>query len=212
MTTCTRCDAALTPDNAMPDTDYAFDNALWIGFYGGYGMFVDNLEAKLPVNTEDRWLRDADGEYRVYTDPTGQQHPIDNTSWEPEYREDRILDQPDYEAVLCHDCAHGLCDREPWLAKLLNPHGSHAHKTAWKNAHPDHYGWDYDMDKERAMKIDFDTSTVTLADRRFPAVGVICPPTRRRPRPRHRPRTDARRTRWPRHRPRARHRPGVHPL
>jgi hypothetical protein len=161
MTECSSCGTVLVPDNAVPDTKYQFENALWIGFYGGYGMFVDNLNAKLPNNTEDRWLRDEDGEYLVGTecicvaqDATAPmqfhefkcpcRNPIDNPDWKPTYNEERILDQPDYEAVLCHDCAHGLCEREPWLFKLINPHGSHAHRTAWKKAHPEHWGWDYD--------------------------------------------------------------------
>ena len=143
MTTCTRCHAELVPDNANLDTTYQFDNALWIGFHGGYGMFVDNLDATMPNNTEDRWLRDDDGEY-LTIEHDGHVHPIDDPQWKPTYIEDRILDQPDYEAVLCHDCAHDMCAREPWLALLLNPHGSHAHKTEWRDANPEHWGWDYD--------------------------------------------------------------------
>ena len=168
MTNCTRCGGELIPDDAMPDTPYAFDNALWIAFHGGYGMFVDNLEVRLPTNSEDRWLRDDDGEYLIGTDCICDvqdatvplefhefkcpcRNPIDNPDWQPEFTEDRILPgQPDYEAVLCHDCAHGLCEREPWLNKLIDPLRSHAHKTAYQNAHPDHFGWDYDMNKERS--------------------------------------------------------------
>ena len=147
---------SLSPTTPAPTPTYQFDNALWIGFHGGYGMFVDNLDATHANNTEDRWLRDEDGEY--LTEPKGVRagsgpltdrivwgdRPIENPQWKPTYIEERILDQPDYEAVLCHDCAHDMCAREPWLALLLNPHGSHAHKTEWKDAHPDHWGWDYD--------------------------------------------------------------------
>jgi hypothetical protein len=141
---CYACGVKLVPDNACPDTQYAFDNALWIGLYGGYGMFVDNLEAKLPNNTEDRWLRDEEGEYITITRPDGQLIPIENPLWEPAYNEPRVLDQPDYEAVICHECAHHLCDTVPWLGKLINPHNSHAHRINWKATHPEHYGWDYD--------------------------------------------------------------------
>ena len=147
MTTCYACDAELVPDHGAPDdpVTYQFRNALWIGFHGGYGMFVDNLEAKLPTNTEDRWLRGRDGEYLSYIDPQGQMHPIPNEAWEPEYREDRMLSgHPDYEAVICHDCAHALCVAVPWIEKLLNSHGSHGHGEDYKQAHPEHYGWDYD--------------------------------------------------------------------
>jgi hypothetical protein len=66
----------------------------------------------------------------------------------PIYEEERTTPgQPDYEAVICHECAHWLCEMMPWISKLLNPHGSHAHRTSWKDAHPEHYGWDYDSDR-----------------------------------------------------------------
>lgn len=94
------CGRELVPE-ANTDTEYQFDNALWIRFDGGYGMFVD------PMREE-------------------------------------------YKIVICHECAHALCDQHPWIGKLLNPHGSHAHKTAYVEAHPDHYGWDYDHYKEEA--------------------------------------------------------------
>jgi hypothetical protein len=156
MTTCIRCGGELVPDEGAPDdpVTYQFQNALWIAFHGGYGMFVDNLEVRLPTNSDERWLRNSDRRdgYGMYDDftITPEGRLIDNLDWRPTYTEDRVLPgQPDYEAVLCHDCAHGLCEREPWLAKLINPHGSHTHKTEWKDAHPDHFGWDYDMDKER---------------------------------------------------------------
>jgi len=128
----------------MPDTEYAFDNCLWICFHGGYGMFVDNLQATLPNNTEDRWVRGEDGEYKTRTSPNGVT-PIENRNWEPEYNEPRMMQPPaDYECVICHDCAHALCAQVPWLERLLEPHRSHAHRTAWKEEHPEHYGWDYD--------------------------------------------------------------------
>lgn len=31
------------------------------------------------------------------------------------------------EAVLCHECAHELCETVPWINTLLNPLESHAH-------------------------------------------------------------------------------------
>ena len=147
MTTCFACAAELTGDSfkGEPPT-YQFDNALWLALFGGYGMFVDNLEAKLPINTDDRWLRDDDGEY-LTIDHNGQVHPIDNPQWVPEFREQRTIDGADYEAVICHECAHALFDAVPWLKRLIDPHNSHAHRTAWKDAHPDHYGWDYDTER-----------------------------------------------------------------
>lgn len=54
---CAACDRELKPEAGSPETDYQFDNALWIGFHGGYSMFVDNFEAD-----EDRKLPGADAE------------------------------------------------------------------------------------------------------------------------------------------------------
>jgi hypothetical protein len=141
---CTACGITLTPDAACPDTEYQFENALWICFHGGYAMFVDNLEATLPNNTDDRWLRNEDGTYITGTNDEGREIPIDNPNWQPTYIEPRTIYPPsDYEAVICHDCAHDLCHLVPWIEHLLIPYGSHSHRTAWKNAHPEHFGWDY---------------------------------------------------------------------
>jgi hypothetical protein len=144
----------LVADAGAPDDPptYQFENALWIGFHGGYGMFVDNLEARLPTNTDERWLRNSDriGDFGMFDDYTldADGRPIDDPDWQPRYREERVLPgQPDYETVICHDCAHELCEREPWLKELLRPYGSHAHRTAYHEAHPEHRGWDYDPDR-----------------------------------------------------------------
>lgn len=141
MTVCFACGDPLVADLGAPDdpVTYQFENALWLGFHGGYGMFVDNLDATLPINTADRWLRD-DGEYAVTLDG----RPIDNPDWQPEFREERMLRGADYEAVICHDCAHKLCVDVPWIEKLIRSYGSHAHRSEYIDAHPDHYGWDYD--------------------------------------------------------------------
>ncbi|SRR5580765_566535 len=148
---CSKCDTELVPDHGAPDdpVTYQFQNALWIGFFGGYGMFVDNIEAKFPINTDERFKRASDrrGDFGLYDDYilSEEGRVIDDPEWVPEYREQRVLAaQPDYEACLCHDCAHALCDSEPWLAALLHPYGSHAHRTEYHVAHPDHLGWDYD--------------------------------------------------------------------
>lgn len=46
---CLACNKVLESDH---DTDYQFNNALWIAFHGGYGMFTDNcfeaIGRKLP--------------------------------------------------------------------------------------------------------------------------------------------------------------------
>lgn len=50
-----------------------------------------------------------------------------------------------FKVVLCHDCAHEACDKLPWLKELLDPEASHSHTEAYREANPEHYGWDYDM-------------------------------------------------------------------
>jgi hypothetical protein len=51
------------------------------------------------------------------------------------------------DTVLCHDCAHALCESQPWLTVLLDPANSHSHTETYTLSHPDHYGWDYDRRK-----------------------------------------------------------------
>ena len=53
------------------------------------------------------------------------------------------IDDP-YSAVICHECAHDLCDKIPWIKKLIDPHSSHSHKLDFIKENPNHYGWDYD--------------------------------------------------------------------
>lgn len=134
-THCLACDAILESD---ADTNYQFDNVLWIALYGGYGMFVDNDD--FPTNTEDRWLLNEDGSPLLEDGKV-----VEDQGWEPEYEEPRLLPgRPDYEAVICHECAHEMWEKLPWLAKLIPSHNSHAHRTAYLQAHPDHRGWDTD--------------------------------------------------------------------
>lgn len=95
---CRACGGELVP--AMNrDTDYQFDNALWVTFDGGYSMFID------PVDAEDR---------------------------------DRMR------VVLCHDCAHELCEQVRWIAELLDPERSHAHRSEQHDelVAAGHRGWD----------------------------------------------------------------------
>lgn len=105
-TTCCGCAAQMTPQFPDHPTSYQFDNALWIGFHGGYGMFIDDL----------------------LDEPT------------------TVLPGAGKEAVLCHTCAHALCDAVPWIAALLDPGFSHSHPvtTNWTG----HTGWDLPHDQE----------------------------------------------------------------
>lgn len=51
---------------------------------------------------------------------------------------DPMTADPIYAVMLCHECAHGLCEATPWIGKLLDPLNSHSH--AWTL--PGHKGWD----------------------------------------------------------------------
>ena len=52
---------------------------------------------------------------------------------------DVIYDSERPKVVICHDCAHRLCDAVPWIKKLLNPALSHSHLPGdWEG----HEGWD----------------------------------------------------------------------
>lgn len=61
-------------------------------------------------------------------------------------------DAEHHRAILCHECAHQLCDLVPWIHKLIDPHRSHSHKTSYIEQHPEHYGWDYDYRASRQAK------------------------------------------------------------
>lgn len=98
---CYACHATLEADD---DSDYQFDNALWIDFKGGYGMFIDQIG-------------NQPGPY-----PKKGEH----------------------EVVICHECAHKLCETVPWVERLLEPLKSHSHpvdKIADLVAQG-HQGWD----------------------------------------------------------------------
>lgn len=101
---CSSCEQVLMPEGIEFKTEYQFDNALWIGFFGGYGMFVDDIDSN--------------------------------------YRETQTLKGAAHEAVLCHDCAHKLCEANPWIKGLLKPETSHSHKAEFWDSHPAHKGWD----------------------------------------------------------------------
>lgn len=104
---CKACEKELPVNEWNKDTSYQFDNALWIGFFGGYGMFVDDIDTEFGYNK-----------------PT--------------------LSGAAYEAVLCHECAHELCETVPWIGKLLRPLESHSHTLDFWQDNPDHEGWDKD--------------------------------------------------------------------
>lgn len=120
MTQCSSCQQELQPEFESVDADYQFRNALWIGFHGGYGMFIES----------------------------------------PDYAESVVHSSmkktgASASAVLCHDCAHRLCDQNPWIAQLIKPEISHSHTQEFWDDNPDHEGWDSpsldDEDEDSAM-------------------------------------------------------------
>ena len=36
--------------------------------------------------------------------------------------------EEDCRAIICHGCAHDLCDKIPWIGKLIDPGRSHSHR------------------------------------------------------------------------------------
>jgi hypothetical protein len=80
-------------------------------------------------------------------DPPGSQFdnclPIQFMGGYGMFVDDMDLKQCGPFVVICHDCAHEMCAKLPWLDKLLNPYSSHAHTTEYTEAHPEHFGWDY---------------------------------------------------------------------
>lgn len=48
--------------------------------------------------------------------------------------------------ILKHYCAHELCEKNPWINKILRPYYSHSHiKEFWEDEEnlKNHEGWDH---------------------------------------------------------------------
>lgn len=75
-----------------------YNNALIVNMAGGYGMFVDPLPQE--------WLSKEDR--------------LDTSEWVKKGRLDECT------AIICHDCAHDLCEKVPWMDSLIEPEYSHA--------------------------------------------------------------------------------------
>lgn len=108
-TLCYSCDEPLPSED---DTDYQFDNALWIQLHGGYGMFIDDFGDRLgPYGTKG---------------PRGE-----------------------YVVVICHKCAHKLCETVPFFERLIEPMKSHSHRVSDIPALLEQGHKGYDLDRER---------------------------------------------------------------
>jgi len=56
---------------------------------------------------------------------------------------DPTWEADEYTAYLCHECAHSFCESTPWANLIINPSMSHSHGEVYRDAHPEHEGWDY---------------------------------------------------------------------
>lgn len=149
---CYACGTELTPEHG--DTDYQFDNALWITLDGGYGMFIEDEAFEL---TGEFWQSlPEERRIQVFGDlgwePTGLMGcpmPLPE-SLHDEWRAYVKANQQN-RIVICHTCAHDLCDKIPWLAQLINPYGSHSHHVDQipQLLAQGHQGWDLDKEYEK---------------------------------------------------------------
>lgn len=164
---CYACNAALEGLGPERPTTYQFDNALWITLDGGYGMFVESdsfflysdFWATLSVEVRKALHQEIVDEYTAKHPEYKPQddYPVDIDTpimgaLTPELTlqfRDYVEEHREHKVVICHDCAHEMCEKLPWMKRLIKPHSSHSHRLSWKEAHPDHWGWDYDADKER---------------------------------------------------------------
>lgn len=128
---CHNCGAYLRYE--YPDGTTEHDNALWISMEGGYGQFIDPMVDSFDIREE------VTGEQVVIGRPMSAEHQVEylRRMW-------KLM-----EVILCHECAHDLCDKFPAFRNKIDPHNSHSHKTAYVEAHPDHWGWDYDYRDEQ---------------------------------------------------------------
>lgn len=62
---CGRCSDELTPVSPHGDEGYQYDNALWIGGFGGFGMFVESPEYESRLTSVDNPLSDTGATFSV---------------------------------------------------------------------------------------------------------------------------------------------------
>lgn len=116
--------------HTYPDGKTEADNALWISMEGGYGQFIDPMVEMFEIQSDV--LGVPRGEIFLHDPTDAQRVEMLRRAW-------KLM-----EIVLCHECAHDLCDKFPAFKNRIDPHHSHSHKTSYVESHPDHYGWDYD--------------------------------------------------------------------
>lgn len=146
------------------------DNALIITLDGGYGMFVESdsfmlhsefwtsLGEERQRALYDQWLtvecKYEGGIARYEQEYPGSLHleaapmPLPE-SVQDEFRQ-YVYENRHHKVIICHECAHDLCATIPWFNRLIEPHNSHSHNVSYIEAHPEHWGWDYDSRAERS--------------------------------------------------------------
>lgn len=115
---CTRCKKNVRV--MKPWGEEEVDNGLWVAFCGGYASFTDTTIELI------------------------KHHPELPVPPKPEITDDKVCLTCAYQerAVLCHECAHELCD---WLGIPREEVARwHSHTQVYTDAHPDHFGWDYE--------------------------------------------------------------------
>lgn len=71
-------------------------------------------------------------------------------------RQDQIGQLGRYSVVICHECAHQMCETLPWVEQLLEPYSSHLHPQDrdWRG----HKGQDLDL--ESALELEDDPGLI----------------------------------------------------
>lgn len=75
-----------------------------------------------------------EGGYGMFIDP------IPGGDEQPDAARGLLQCEGAYKVVICHACAHSLCENVPWMQRLVDPVNSHAHRVDrdWSG----HTGWD----------------------------------------------------------------------
>ena len=106
---CFACHTELKP--VFPDLHERggtqYDNALIVHVDGGYGMFVDTPALQYSETDEDIELKQMSDDEKI---------------------QKGILDP--FCVLICHDCAHDLCEKVPWMDRIVESESSHGDDEA----------------------------------------------------------------------------------
>jgi hypothetical protein len=102
----------------------------------GAGLEAESVATEQEALKHEQWddalVVSLEGGYGMFIDPIGEDRAEPSPS-------QGVL-KGSYRVVICHDCAHQLCEKVPWLNRLIKPLDSHAHRVGrdWSG----HEGWD----------------------------------------------------------------------